>query len=67
MYIPKGFTGKMLHTYIDNPTSGTVTDYLGNVSTFDELSSIYMEDADYTLSIGAQYAQFLLDIKNVIS
>jgi hypothetical protein len=67
MYIPKGFTGKMLHTYIDNPTSGIVTDYLGNVSTFDELSSIYMEDADYTLSIGAQYAQFLLDIKNVIS
>lgn len=63
MYIPKGWTGKMLHTYIDEPTSGVVTDYQGHTTEFHELSSIYMEEADYTLSIGAQYASFLLGIR----
>lgn len=66
MYIPKGWTGKMLHTYIDTPTSGVVTDYQGHTTAFHELSSIYMEDADYTLSIGAEYARFILGIREMV-
>lgn len=66
MYIPKGWTGKMLHTYIDEPISGEVTDYQGHTTKFEELSSLYMEDADYTLSIGAQYANYLMGIREVI-
>ena len=65
MYIPKGWTGKMLHTYIDEPISGEVIDYQGNLDTFTELSSLYMEEADYTLSIGVQYANFILGIKEL--
>ena len=65
MYIPKGWTGKMLHTYIDEPISGEVMDYQGNSDTFTELSSLYMEEADYTLSIGVQYANFILGIKEL--
>ena len=66
MYIPKGWTGKMLHTYIDEPISGEITDYQGHTTHFEELSSLYMEDADYTLSIGAQYANYLMGIREVI-
>lgn len=66
MFIPKGWTGKMLHTYIDEPTTGTVTDYQGNVTRFKELSSVYMEDAEYTLSIGVQYANYIMGIREVV-
>lgn len=63
MYIPPDWTGKNIHTYIDEPTEGYVTDYLGIISRYSELSSIHMEPTDYTLSIGAQYAEYLLGIK----
>lgn len=63
LYIPSEWTGKNTHTYIDFPTSGTVTDYLGNVSEYHELSSIHMESADYSLSIGVMYANYLLQIR----
>lgn len=63
MYIPSTWTGKNTHTYIDFPTSGKVIDYLGNEHTYHELSSIHMESADYTLSIGAQYADYLIGIQ----
>ena len=66
MYIPKGWTGKMLHTYIDEPTESYVTDYKGNTAYVSEMSSIYMEDADYTLSIGAQYADYIMGIRELV-
>ena len=64
MYIPKGYTGKMLHTYIDIPSHGRVKDYLGNYGEFDELSSLYMEPCDYSLSLGREYADFLYSIRS---
>ena len=66
MYIPKKWTGKMIHTYIDEPTEAVVTDYQGNTVNCSELSSLYMEDAEYTLSISEQYANFLLNIQEMI-
>lgn len=63
MYIPKGHTGKMIHSYIDTPSKGTVTDYLGNTAEFEELSSLYMEPADYHLSLGREYAEFLFKMQ----
>ena len=66
MFIPKGWTGKMLHTYIDEPTAEIVTDYQGNVTRFEELSSVYMEDAEYTLSIGVQYANYIMGIREMM-
>ena len=63
MYIPRKWTGKNIHTYIDTPTSGYIVDYMGNVNYYKELSSIHMEPTDYTLSIGAQYADYLMGIK----
>lgn len=65
MYIPKGHAGKMIHTYIDIPSKGVVKDYLGNYGEFNELSSLYMEPADYSLSIGTEYANFLYQVRSV--
>lgn len=57
-------TGKMTHTYIDEPREGEVTDYLGNVARFSELSSIHLEGADYSLSLSDLYIDYLLGIKH---
>lgn len=65
MYIPKGHAGKMIHTYIDMPSKGVVKDYLGNYGEFSELSSLYMEPADYSLSIGTEYANFLYHVRSI--
>lgn len=66
MYIPKGHAGKMIHTYIDFPSHGKVTDYMNNVGEFNETSSIYMEPADYSLSLGREYAEFLHGFREVL-
>lgn len=65
MYIPKGHTGKMIHTYIDEPRKGYIEDYQGNIAEYDEVSCLYMEDADYTLSIGREYANYLMGIREM--
>lgn len=66
MTIPKGFSGRMVSTYIDTPTSGTVVDYLGNVGRYSELSSVNLEDSTYTLSLSKDYIKFLLGIKKEV-
>lgn len=71
LYIPKEYivngvkysgTGKNIHTYIDEPQTGVITDYLGNESKYHELSSVHIEKADYTLSISDVYLNYLLSI-----
>lgn len=57
--IPKEYTGKMTHTYIDERRTGTLTDYLGNTNTFDEYSSVHLENAEYSLSLSQAYIDFL--------
>lgn len=66
MYIPKGETGKMTHTYIDEETYGTVIDYLGKPYEYHELSSTHLEDADYSLSISDAYAKLLLGYEDIV-
>ena len=63
MYIPKGFTGKNIHTYIDTERQGVVRDYLGNLGEYHELSCVHLEESDYTLSLARDYVEFLLSIK----
>lgn len=62
MYIPKGSTGKNIHTYIDFEQSGKVTDYFGIESEFEEKSAIYMEECDYSLSLSRSYVDYLIGI-----
>ena len=57
--IPKEYTGKMTHTYIDEKRTGTITDYLGNTNTYDEYSCVHLENAEYSLSLSRAYIDFL--------
>lgn len=56
-------TGKLTHTYLDEELCGEVVDYLGNKSTYHELSGIHMQPADYKLTLLEQYVNYILGIK----
>ena len=62
LYIPKGKTGKMTHTYIDKGYTMELTDYLGNTATVHEDSYIHLEATDYTLSLAQDYVNFLKNL-----
>lgn len=62
MRIPEGMTGKMTHTYIDEPVSGNLTDYLGNTGRYSELSCVHLEAVDYSMSISREYADYLAGV-----
>lgn len=61
MYIPPEHTGKLTHTYIDDETEGSLTDYTGETMTYKELSSVHLEPSDYSLSLSQEYANFIID------
>lgn len=60
LQIPPEHTGKLTHTYIDREMTGTITDYLGNVGTFKELSGVHLENAPFEMGISADYLNYLL-------
>lgn len=63
--VPPEYTGKMTHTYIDEPREGVVVDYLGNPGYYYEKSCIHLEKSDYSLSISEDYSSYLADIKTI--
>lgn len=63
MHIPEGFTGKMTHTYIDEPTSGELVDYQGRRQRYSELSSVHLEQVDYSMSIAREYADYIAGVQ----
>lgn len=63
--IPPQYTGKNIHTYIDEETSGIVTDYLGKSLEYHEYSSIHLEESGYELSLSREFIDYLLGIRLV--
>lgn len=63
LYIPPEYTGKNTHTYIDDMQEGVIEDYRGVISEYSEKSSVHLAPAEYSLSIGYEYAKFLLSIQ----
>lgn len=63
MYIPKGYTGRSIHTYIDYQKQGVVTDYMGIEYNYNELSSIHLEESDYSLSLARDVINFILRVR----
>ncbi len=59
MVIPPEYSGRLTLTYIDEPISGYVTDYLGNTAYYEELTSIHMEPSEYTMSMSDTYRIFM--------
>lgn len=67
LYIPSDRTGKMTHSYIDEPMNFKITDYQGNESEIESLSGIHLEPTDFTLSISKQYGEFINKLVNGFS
>lgn len=64
LYIPSDKTGKMTHTYLDNPQIAIITDYQGETIEIETLSSVHLEQCDFTLSISKQFKDFLIQLSN---
>lgn len=62
--VPKGQTGKMTHTYIDELKSFEVKDFQGHVTRETALSSVHLENASFHLSLSKAFKDFLHDISN---
>ena len=60
MTVPSKYTGKLTHTYIDEPVKALVTDIDGNQVEVNPLSGIHLAPTEFTLSISKLYNQFLL-------
>lgn len=60
MTVPAEFTGKLTHTYIDEPVKALVTDIDGNKVEVNPLSGIHLAPTEFTLSISKLYNQYLL-------
>lgn len=65
LYIPPDYTGKNTHTYIDDEMQGVLTDYMGTMQEFHELSGTHLEKADYSLSMAVAYLDYLLGVRMV--
>ena len=63
LYIPKGETGKNVHTYIDEEQSGVLEDYQGYKAPYYEKSSVHLAPADYSLSLAEAFINYLLSIE----
>ena len=63
LYIPPEYTGKNIHTYIDDVQHGYVTDYLGEVSEYEELSSVHLEESAYDMSLPALYVNYIMGVQ----
>ena len=56
-------SGKLCHTYIDSPTEGIMIDYTGLEWIYKEMSSIHMDDTDYTLNLDSEYLKLITGIQ----
>lgn len=63
MYIPRGESGKSTHTYIDTPSYGELTDYCGNTCNYSELSSLHLEESDYSMGLSNEFLDYLRGAK----
>lgn len=60
--IPKGYTGKLIHSYIDDEIDLQITDHQGHKSHIYEKSFVHLEDSEYNLSMSKSYIDYLLTL-----
>ena len=63
LVIPSYATGKKTHTYIDFEMDGYLTDYLGNTNYYHEYSGTHLENAEYSLSLAANFMNYLKGVQ----
>ena len=57
--VPSEWSGRLTHTYCDEPCSGSIVDYTGVKRTYHEEAFIHMEPSEYDMSISDLYDEFL--------
>lgn len=67
MEIPSSYTGKLLHTYIDDETMGEVIDYLGKTYQFHEKTSVHLEPTTYKISSLAMLFEYARGLRQRIN
>lgn len=65
--IPGEYTGKLVHTYIDDAMSGTCADYLGHEGSYDQLSGVHLSPCPYSLSMMQAYLDYILGMRDVVT
>ena len=63
LVIPSEYSGRLVHTYIDTPRTGILIDMYGNESEYEELSSVHLEPATYTLGLVGEFVRFIRQVK----
>lgn len=63
LHVPPEYTGKLTHTYIDEPRDGVITDYLGQSHDYHELSGVHLEKSGYDLSLSDEYISYILSLR----
>lgn len=59
LYIPPQYTGKNIHTYIDDKRKGVLKDYTGVQGAYYEKSSVHLMQADYNLSLAEEFTDYV--------
>ena len=62
--IPPENSGRLILSYIDNETAGTVVDMFGVPYEYHELSSIHMEKSEYNLSMSEEFVRYLEGLRD---
>lgn len=62
--IPPENSGRLILSYIDNETFGTVVDTFGVPYEYHELSSIHMEKSEYNLSMSEEFVRYLEGLRD---
>ena len=62
--IPPENSGRLILSYIDNETTGTVLDMFGVPYEYHELSSIHMEKSEYNLSMSEEFVRYLEGLRD---
>ena len=63
LVIPSEYSGRLIHTYIDEPRTGILTDMYGNPAEYEELSAVHLEPATYTLGMVGEFVRYINNVK----
>ena len=64
MEIPAEYSGRLVHTYIDQPREGELIDMYGNKAHYSQLSGVHLEPASYTIGDSLyEYLRFVRQMK----
>ena len=63
LVIPSQYSGRLIHTYIDEPRKGTLIDMYGNEAEYYELSAVHLEPATYSLGMIGEFIRYIRQVK----